>query len=292
MTKKPFGILASACALALTGCAGGGGMDSESATPTPMPTPTPTPTPSANPASWTVNIFPSPKPETYVSIGQVDASLLPQIRYSTAGYYEIKMAGKDWDRLVFPANVIPQDPATFNYFVGQNGTGSLGINLTRLRGYQYSEMTYYGMAFGSATPSGAVPVAGNGAYHGEVAGWTDILEPDNLIGGKVPVGALGSVDLSFNFAAGSLSGSMTLRTDPYGPSTDLGTFAFKDTVFSVGSTTYSGSFDTSIAGQNFFLGRFTGPHAEETIGAWAVPFNYTVDGQAHQAIGAWVAKNH
>jgi hypothetical protein len=290
MTNKTFSILASACALALTGCAGGGGMDSASTMPTPMPTPTPTPTPSANSASWMVNIFPSPKPETYVSVGLVDPSTLPVIRYSAAGYYEIKMPGKDWDRLVFPANVIPQDPATFNYFVGQKGTGSLAISLTRLRGYQYSEIANSLIAFGSATPSGSVPAAGSGAYHGEVDGWTDILQPDLLVGGKVPVSANGSVDLLFNFAAGSLSGSMTLRADAYAGRTDLGTFTFKDTVFSVGNTTYSGAFDSPLAGQNFFRGEFTGPHAEETIGAWSVPFLYSGDGQTHQAAGAFVAK--
>jgi hypothetical protein len=35
----------------------------------------------------------------------------------------------------------------------------------------------------------------------------------------------------------------------------------------------------------------TGPHAEELIGAWALPFHYHGDNQDHQAIGAWVAKH-
>jgi hypothetical protein len=98
----------------------------------------------------------------------------------------------------------------------------------------------------------------------------------------------GTVSLTFNFGAGSLGGSMDMSVN----GANAGAFAFKNTVFSVGSTTYSGSFDTTAAGQNFFLGRFTGPNAEETIGAWALPFNYSVDGQPHQAIGAWIAKNH
>jgi hypothetical protein len=68
-------------------------------------------------------------------------------------------------------------------------------------------------------------------------------------------------------------------------------------MFSRGSTTYSGRFDTPVVGQNFFLGRFTGPGAEETIGSWALPFLFDKggefvkpDGQVHQAFGAWMAR--
>jgi hypothetical protein len=50
----------------------------------------------------------------------------------------------------------------------------------------------------------------------------------------------------------------------------------------------SGRFDTSQAGINQFSGRFTGPSAQEAIGAWALPL--TIDGTPRQAIGAWLAK--
>ena len=80
-------------------------------------------------------------------------------------------------------------------------------------------------------------------------------------------------------------------------SASLGKFDFTNTVYSAGSATYSGKFNTSVSGQNYFLGQFTGPHAEETIGAWALPFIFdkgsatmTADGKAHQAFGAWIAK--
>jgi hypothetical protein len=86
-------------------------------------------------------------------------------------------------------------------------------------------------------------------------------------------------------------------SDASGQSLPLGTFSFKDTVFSAGSTAYSGKFDTAAAGDDFFLGKFTGPHAEETVGAWALPFvlntgngTITADHQTHQAFGAWIAK--
>ena len=142
----------------------------------------------------------------------------------------------------------------------------------------------------TASTIAATPAIGTASYHGEVVGSSDVLQDDFLVGGKVSVAIAGSVDLQFNFGAGSLNGSMTIRTDPYVGPVDLGTFAFRDTVYSVGSTTYSGAFQTSAAGQNSFLGRFTGPHAEETIGAWTLPFVYSTDGHIHQATGAWIAK--
>jgi hypothetical protein len=145
------------------------------------------------------------------------------------------------------------------------------------------------VAFGSATPAGAVPVTGSASYAGLVEGVTDVVE-DMGEWGKVAVGATGTVGLSFDFGAGKLDGSMSLRTASSFQPVDLGTFAFKDTVFSVGSTTYSGKFATAAAGNNFFLGRFTGPNAEETIGAWALPFLYSGDNQTHHANGAWIAK--
>ncbi|MEO7240009.1 MAG: hypothetical protein ABIW16_01285, partial [Sphingomicrobium sp.] len=161
-------------------------------------------------------------------------------------------------------------------------------------GYSYSELGAWGsaasgrlgyVAFGSATPAGGVPVTGSASYQGIVAGSSDVMTPDNLLGGFVPSAVSGTVALTFDFAGGTLDGSMTVALD----STKLGTFAFTDTVFSAGATAYSGTFDTTVAGQNFFLGQFTGPYAEETIGAWALPFLFGGDGKTHQAFGAWIA---
>jgi hypothetical protein len=123
------------------------------------------------------------------------------------------------------------------------------------------------------------------------------MQADNLYGGYYPLPVDGFVTLNFNFANGTLAGAMDL----YGPDGmnpfKIGTYAFKDTVYSAGSTTYSGKFETGSAGDNFFLGRFTGPAGQETIGAWALPFVFTnggefvpADGDTHQAFGAWIAK--
>ena len=109
------------------------------------------------------------------------------------------------------------------------------------------------------------------------------------MGGTYDVPVTGTVQLSFNFGAGTLGGSMSATLSPYyEDSTSLGTFTFANTVYSVGSATYSGQFSTSVNGQNFFLGQFTGPDAKETIGAWALPF--VLSGSNQQAFGAWIAK--
>jgi hypothetical protein len=42
------------------------------------------------------------------------------------------------------------------------------------------------------------------------------------------------------------------------------------------------------SGYNAFEMVFTGPAAEESIGALALPL--TIDGQPHQLLGAWIAK--
>jgi hypothetical protein len=295
----------SALSFVLASCGGGGGSGVQSTPPPPSapPPPPPPPPPPSGGSANTVNIFANPHAETYATVGvaggfsTADADQ-PHIRYTSSGFYEIEFPGGDWRRLVFPSNVIPQDPATFNYFVTNDG-GLLAIDLSRLDGYRYSEIGNWSsssgqggiIAFGSATPQGGVPVTGSATYAGVVAGVSDILQDDFLAGGKVAVGVVGTVDLQFNFGAGTLDGAMHLRTDPYGNPVNLGTFAFTDTVYSTGSQSYSGAFATSAQGENFFLGKFTGPHAEETIGAWALPFMYSVDGQKHQAIGSWIAQS-
>lgn len=231
------------------------------------------------------------------------------MRYNQAGYYEIKMPKSDWDRLVHYGGLA--NPTTDNnYFQPSSVVTNLGYlvtgNAAKWSGYSYSELGDWGsasagrygaIAFGIGTASGSVPLTGTASFAGRVSGVADIMQPDELYGGFYPLGIDGTVTLDFNFGAGTLSGAMHL----FGPDGmnpfEIGSFAFRDTVFSVGSTTYSGRFNSDVAGENFFLGRFTGPNAEETIGAWALPFNFTkggfyvpADGQAHQAYGAWVAK--
>lgn len=323
-------LTTAAVAATLTACGGGsgGGGGGSGIVSTPAPPP-PSPPPSS-PAS--IKIFASPTAGDYASVGasvagpggNLDGYSTPtvqfgpvstaagdqaQFRYTSGGFYEVKLAGAAFDRLVPYDGLANPDPNTNNYFqpdgVAQN-LAYVVTNNARNQGYSFSELAVWGSAaqgrfgfvgFGVPTPQGSVPVTGSATFSGLVRGTTDILYPDNLYGGYYPIPVDGTVDLNFNFAAGTLGGSMSLYLNGGMNPLTIGTFTFKDTVFSVGSTTYGGAFNTSVPGQNFFLGRFTGPNAQETIGAWALPFLFTQqdglvppDDKVHQAFGAWIAK--
>ena len=96
----------------------------------------------------------------------------------------------------------------------------------------------------------------------------------------------GSVLLNFNFGNGSLAG----ESHPYLAADkryDLGTLAFANTVYGIGSQTFSGKFATTLSGPNSFSGLLTGPAAQELIGSFTFP---RIAGD-HQitAAGAWVS---
>ena len=299
-------LFLAGAALTVSACGGGGGggMGIVS-TPVPPTTPPPPPPPPPPPTGQDVRIFANPKTETYATVGIFNGSSAdaaePHIRFA-GDHYEIQLPGHAYDNLITLKGFTPQDPSTNSQFqpasYNQNDAFFFTEN-SRLKGYSYSEIASWSakdvgggtIAFGSATPSGGVPTTGSASYSGIVLGKSDIVEQYGWDWGSGAVPVSGTVNLSFNFGAGTLGGSMSLHTDPaMTASVDLGTFAFQNTVYSAGALTYSGSFQTTATGQNMFLGRFTGPNAEETIGAWALPFLYSGDGQGHQAVGAWIAK--
>lgn len=317
MTRNPWLIGSAALSLALVACGGGGG--GAQSTPPPPPSPTPSPTPSSS----AITIFPNPAAQSFASAGvsaahtgsgstagfgtlsNADADQV-HIRYTNAGFYEIQMPGAAWEKLTIAKGVIPTDPGGGNDFQPQSAPQNgayLVTSIARTLGYSYSELAAWSdgasrfgtVAFGPATAAGQVPVTGSATYSGIAGGSSDVVN-SNSFDGSYLVPVSGSVALNFDFANGALGGAMTLALADYSSAT-IGTFAFKDTVFSVGSTAYSGKFATSVSGQNYFLGQFTGPNAEETIGAWALPFVFSngsstlsPDGKTHQAFGAWIAK--
>jgi hypothetical protein len=155
--------------------------------------------------------------------------------------------------------------------------------------YQYSRLlewsakdeTVHGYeAIGMATPAGSVPLTGSASYSARLAGYTSEYQP----GGADDSAVDGSTRLLFDFGLGTLSGSISpdlhqgYAFDPLN---------FRDTVYSTGSTTFSGMFDTDVAGLNRFSGQFTGPKAEELIGNFAFPYRSPVDGKIYQADGAF-----
>lgn len=319
MTHK-LHLIAGVAALsfALGGCGGGGGGGGSSFIPQPPVQPAPPPPPP--PA---VTIFAHPTVGEFASVGasakvssinDTNAGLgpistadadQPHIRYTSAGTYEIEVTTGTWNQLTFygPA----PDGRTILNNGGDSGGTFLFMSGSTGHGYQYSELASYdsadsgeigAFAFGTLTPAGAVPTTGSATFMGTIAGTTDVIG-SNSFDGPIREDATGSVTLNFDFAAGSLDGAINLvLTDADGGPVPIGTFNFKDTVFGAGSTSYSGKFDTATAGDNFFLGKFTGPNAQETIGAWALPFildkgssTITADHKAHEAFGAWIAKH-
>jgi hypothetical protein len=226
----------------------------------------------------------------------------PKIRYTSGGFYEVQLPGRSFERIVPYSDrftIAPQE---------NDATPEALLQISRSRdsGYNYSEIAKWSsesadrfgvFGFGVPTPEGAVPITGSATYSGSVLGESDVyyFEFSSGVLVREPVG--GTVDLDFDFARGALSGGMSLDLGLESLKVPLGTFNFTKTVYSTGSTAYSGAFATGTPGENWFFGRFTGPNAEETIGAWALPFIFntstgdaTADNMPHQAFGAWIAK--
>ena len=329
MSRPRHFLLLATAALALCSCGGGGGGTGLVSTPPPPPTPAPTP-------ASTVRILPEPAVGEFAAVG-VSTNLgewrkagvpsttsestritsltnapssQPTIRYTSDGVYEMRLPGEAYDQLVHDRRIVNPSPGEPSLQLASGGNRFLTLAHSS-DGFRYSAMgswwrpdldfaftaDFGAVAFGIPTPPEAMPVTGLASYQGPVSGTTDVKTFDAGTNSWVLVPVGGTVTLNFEFARGTLGGSMTLMLPDGMNPVELGTWAFKDTVYSSGGTSYSGRFDTNVAGQNFFLGRFTGPNAQETIGAWALPFLFTrdidgvkADGQAHQAFGAWMAK--
>ena len=282
MRKSIGSLLALAAALTLAGCGGGGSSHVASAPPPPPPPP---PAPAIIPGVTASQQFAVEGASHHVT---GDAPLLDnadqlQVRYVQASNsYEVQLPqSQTWVAVSYNPSATPPGPPNF--------TGD-GVHLwLRSDGLQYSRLIEWSgnsifghEAIGMATPAGGVPVTGSATYTGQILGATSEthLTDDMSI--------TGAIALSFNFGAGSLSGHIDpiLNVDftPYA----LGTLTFTDTVYSTGSTSFAGKFLTNLAGVNSFSGLFTGPNAQELIGKFAFPYQSPLNGQTHQADGAFV----
>lgn len=286
-------ILVGAAGLALSGCGGGGGSGIASTPPAPA-TPTPTPTPAQSqaivPAATTSQQFAAFGSSHLNQNDQgprLDSSSQLQVRYvQSTNTYEVQVPnGQSWTTLSYVGGG-PGTGAPVSY-----GSPSAFVWL-RSDGYQYSRLlewastnTIYGEeAIGIATPTGGVPVTGTASYGGELLGLTNEQhDPSDMWIG-------GTIALNFNFGTGGLTGSISPVVHQDFASFPVGTINIADPVFSIGSTTFSGKFDTALSGINSFRGLFTGPSAQEMIGNFAVPYRSPIDGQNYQADGAFIGK--
>jgi hypothetical protein len=299
---------ALAAALPLCACGGGSG-GGVASIPPPPPSPTPAPPPATTPegANTSLNIIDNAPTGEFALAGAVvgwsaplAAAEQPQMRYDAASdTYEVQFPGTGWQTLWTKDTSLPDWARQVG--IGADGQGGMSLNLDRRPNgpddYPYSSIGFYGdtvhgtngfVAFGVATPADAVPTSGSAQYNGVIDGLSDIYVyvpgagPDPW---PTPLGVSGTVTLSFNFSNGTLGGSMK---PVLSSGESLGSFTFTNSVYSAGA--YSGEFNSSASGANGFYGQLTGPNGEELIGAWALPFHYSGDGQDHEAVGAWVAK--
>lgn len=285
-------LLIGAAALALCACGGGSSGRGSGFAPLPLPPP---------PAQGGAIISGASTSQQFAAIGvsysfegdeplRFGADEQLQVRYvQSSNSYEVQLSHSEaWESITeFPGN--GGNPI---HYMGD--TASLWIrsgDYTALGGYQYSSMFQWSsmegttvgeQAIGVATPATAIPVTGSASYVGQLLGHTSEVQS----GSDMQIG--GSINLAFNFGLGTLSGSIspTLYQD-FAPFS-LGTFNFTNTVYSVGSPTFGGTFDTDIPGINSFSGLFTGPNAQELIGNFALPYQSPIDGTNQQAAGAFV----
>lgn len=263
-----------ATTVALAGCGGGGGV--ASINPPPVTNPPQEPDFPIVSTDQQFAVMGAVHTDAAGQPALLDSSDQLQVRYvASSNSYEVQGMGEPWA------------PVTYN------GDGSLtsGTNSLWLKSgdYDYSRLLSWfdgasggNQAIGLATPASGVPVTGGATYAGDLLGETSENHPDGSY-----LGVEGSIQLSFDFGDGNLSGSITPDLHQ---GYDLGTINFRDTVFSAGATTFSGKFDTDAAGVNSFSGLFTGPAAQELIGNFAFPYRSPIDGVTYQADGAFVAK--
>ena len=154
------------------------------------------------------------------------------------------------------------------------------------------------VAFGSPTPASGVPLTGSATYDANVSGEADSSGVD---AGEKTIS--GTAALQFDFGAGKLTGHfdpiLNARVGNLSSTTNLGTYAFVNTVFGAGKANFSGQL--SVSGSSTlgnFDGQFTGPTAQELMARWTAPYlipsNLTANGSQSwsQMFGVWVGKKH
>ncbi len=145
----------------------------------------------------------------------------------------------------------------------------------------YYESQFGFVAFGQATPESGVPLTGGATYNALIAGST--------LDTGVPV--TGDASFQFNFGTGTLSGHMDPILRYNGLRTNLGRYDFVNSVFGIGSTTFSGRLSNSgTTNLGAFDGRFTGPAAQELMARWAAPYRNPSTQEWNEMFGVMVGR--
>lgn len=297
--------LAAGAALAVAACGGGGGVDSTPYVENPV-----TPPNCTDPCLELVKVLPAVNQSTgFATAGvaydpntgdQTNAGFAVSYDASSGEYVvDIPSAGA---RTLYE-NTASTPNATYIYGSLGNGTyreadvlvlrpdnPELELTYSSLIGYGAFDYGYplgsspFGwLAFGVPTAEGAVPVTGSASYTALARG-SDV-DRNGMISGIA--------SLLFSFGSGDLSGHLDLDYSPFGgmgEAYSLGRFEFSNTVYSSGSTTYSGELTQAGLANGSFSGQFTGPAAEELIGQWSAPFVDPISNATSTMIGAWVGR--
>ena len=257
-------------AASLTACGGGGtggGAVGVASTPPPPPPP-----PVAQPP------FGVTADTQFVTVGD-DV----EFRWiDSANAYEIQFPGQPSDRLAFEHSSSTSE--------NHRGPSGYYISLSKNLPYQYTNVAYHldrqfgdvvgEFAYGIPTAGGDVPLTGSASYSAKIAGGSGY-------------GVDGEAKLSFNFGAGSLTGYMHPILSDAWFTYDYGQYNFTQTVYSTGSTSFSGKFivpDGGSTADSGFNGRFTGPDAAELMAEWHAPFRDPYSLQWINISGLWIGK--
>ena len=293
--------LMPAAIFALGACGGGGGGTQVVSTPPPPSSPTPQPTtPQPTPGTILTGVTTSQQfaadgasvttPNSSPgSLSTADSDEL-KVRYDAlTEQYQVQLPSSSaWEGLGANGSTPGAYSTANDTYLNFNAYAANGYNYSALARWS-SNVTAGGIAFGIPTAAANMPVTGSADFGGTIVGTS--TETINDAWGPYPAWIEGSIDLSFDFGAGTLSGSISPVYNVYTP-VDLPTLAFSNTVYSSGSTTFSGTFATGLPGGNSFSGQFTGPAAQELIGKFAFPYISPEDGKTYTAGGAFVAKGH
>lgn len=308
------GILLAGAAFALTACGGGGErVSSLPPPPTGTPSPTPTPPPVQPPIPpGPIGLTSSAPFKTFSAHADGTGGLVAdangvQFQYSAAdNSYTITLPGYQQGRLVTTggSGSFQSGASEWLHLTGTTNSVTVGstsatqpvivslywpasssftyTNFARWFDANSASITGDGVfAYGIPTAAGDVPLTGTATYSGEIRGITsDAFD------------VWGGVSLAFNFGAGTLSGSMSPEIAPVWDAISLGTYTFRDTVYSTGSTSFSGAFQLpgSLTGPSSFQGSFTGPSAAELMASWQAPYQIPGNSKPGTMAGVWIAK--
>lgn len=235
--------------------------------------------------------------------GQVDFSYSP-----ATGKYQINLPGVGSGELVQKGLNGSEGQVATSAVLGLKGLESTTSVTLQVPGGHFSPYTYTSFGswlaaegktgtrdtynegwfvYGIPAKAADMPLSGKGSYSAQVLG---------SLGSGYSIPVTGDVQLTFDFGAGSLAGSMHAGIfDEFdGIIKDFGTYDFTQTVYATGSTTFSGRFVVpnlpNGTVDSAFQGAFTGPNATELMARFKAPYSF--QGATGTMSGIWIGKRN